>query len=127
MLIEPSADLYDRIINGIKQENKLITLKRCLILQSFILIISLLVFIPLALKLLSDLAISGLTQFLSLFFTDFTMVMANLGDYVLSLLESAPVLSLALTLAALLVFVFDLAKLADAYSDFKKIIIKPKI
>jgi len=121
MLIQPKADLYDRVINRINREERLMMLKKRLILESFSLVISFFVFIPLTLKLLSDLAASGLTQFLSLIFTDFAVVMANIGDYVLSLLESTPALSLSLALTALLAFVFSLAKLADSYSDFKKI------
>ncbi|MDD4271390.1 MAG: hypothetical protein PHF50_01140 [Patescibacteria group bacterium] len=86
---------------------------------------SIFIFIPLSLRLLSDIAKSGLTQFLSLLITDFSIVMSNIGDYVLSLLETTPALSLSLTLAILLVLVFNLAKLADCYGDYKKIIINP--
>lgn len=121
MQIEPRADLYDRIINRINREEKLMILKRRLAIDIFGLVVSLFVFIPLTMRLLSDLAKSGLTEFLSLLFTDFGLIMANIGDYALTLLESTPVLSLSLVLAALLAFVFSLAKLADSYSDFKKI------
>lgn len=96
-------------------------LKRRLILESFGLVIWFIIFIPLTIELLSDLAKSGLTQYLSLIFSDFSLIMANVGDYALSLLESAPVLSLSLVSATILIFVFNLAKLADSYSDFKKI------
>ncbi|MDP2736898.1 MAG: hypothetical protein Q8O59_03950 [bacterium] len=123
MLIQPRADLYDRVINRISREEKLMILKKKLILESFGLVISFFVFIPLTLKLLSDIAKSGLTQFLSLLFTDFSIVMSDIGNYVLSLLESTPALSLSLVLAALLATIFSLAKLTDSYSDFKKIII----
>lgn len=121
MLIQPGADLYDRVINRINREEQLVVLKRRLILQSSGLVIALPVFIFLAWKLLLDLADAGLTQFLSLLFSDFNIVMANLSDYVLGLLESAPIFSLSLALAALLVLVFDLAKLADSYGDYEKI------
>lgn len=70
---------------------------------------------------LTDLSNSGLAQFLPLLLSDFNVVMVNLGDYVLGILESAPALSLSLTLTALLALVFNLAKLADSYGDFKKI------
>lgn len=123
MLIQPKADLYDRVVNRINREEKLAILRKKLILESFGLVMSFFIFIPLALKLLSDIAVSGLTQFLFLLFTDFAIVMANIGDYVLSLLESTPALSLSSTLAALLALVFYSAKLVDSYSDFKKIII----
>lgn len=123
MLAQPKNDLYDRVINRINREEKQAILRKKLILESFGLVMSFFIFITLTLKLLSDIAVSGLTQFLSLLFSDFSIVMANIGDYVLSLLESTPALSLSLTLAALLALVFYSAKLVDSYSDFKKIII----
>lgn len=123
MLIQPKADLYGRIIKQINYEGKLLILKRRLILRSAGFLLSVFALIPLALRLFSDIAQSGFPQFFSLLFSDFGIVMANIGDYVLSLLELTPVTSLSLALAALLALVFYLAKLVDAYSDFKKIII----
>jgi len=123
MLIQPKDDLYGRIINRINHEEKLMILKRRLILRSSGLLLSIFVFIPLAFKLFSDIVSSGFSQFLSLLFSDFSIVMANIGDYTLSLLELTPALSLSLSLAALLSLVFYLAKLADSYVDFKKLTI----
>lgn len=60
-------------------------------------------------------------QFLSLLSTDLNIVMANVGDYTLTLLESAPIVSLPLALSAMLAVIFYIAKLEDAYSDYKKI------
>lgn len=50
--------------------------------------------------------------------------MINIGDYAMALLESAPIISLSLALAAILAITFYIAKLEDAYTDFKKITIK---
>jgi len=122
MLIQPRADLYDRVINRINHEEKFMILKRRLILRSAGLLLSIFALIPLGIRLFSDIASSGFTQFLSLLFSDFSIVMANIGDYVLSLLELMPVLSLSLASAALLALVFYLAKLIDSYVDFKKLI-----
>ena len=102
----PSADLYDRVISRINHEEKLRLLKRRLILRSSGLILSFFAFIPLSFRLIADIAESGFTQFLSLLFSDFYVVMANIGDYALSLLELTPTLSLSLALAALLALVF---------------------
>ncbi|MDO8668598.1 MAG: hypothetical protein Q7K35_05975 [bacterium] len=121
MLIEPRADLYDRIINRINREEKLMILKRRLIIEFLGSAMSLLFFIPLTIRLLSDLAKSGLAEFSSLLFTDFGLIMSNIGDYVLTILESTPALSLSLTLAALLALVFSVAKMVDSYGDFRKI------
>lgn len=124
MLYQPSADLYDRIINRINREEQLVILKRGLILRFFGIFITFPVFALLSWKFLVDITDSGLTQFLSLFLTDFNIVMGNLSDYVLAILESAPSINLSLALTALLVLVFNLAKLADCYSDFKKIAVQ---
>jgi len=123
MLTKPRADLYDRIINQISKEEKMMILKRRLILRSSGLLLSIFAFIPLSFKLFSDIAQSGFSQFFSLLFSDFNIIMANIGDYVLSLLELMPALSLSLFLAALLSALFSIAKLADSYVDFKKIAI----
>jgi len=123
MLTQPKVDLYDRIINQINREERLMILKRRLILRSSGLLLSIFAFIPLTFKLLSDIAQSGFSQFFSLLFSDFNIIMANIGDYVLSLLELMPALSLSLFLAALLSAIFYTAKLADSYVDFKKITI----
>lgn len=120
MLYQSSVDLYDRVINRIDQAERRLILKRRLTLQFSGFFITFPAFMVLGRKLFVDLAASGLTQFLFLLFSDFNIVMADLSDYVLGLLESAPVLSLLLMLTALLVLVFNLAKLTDSYSYFKK-------
>lgn len=123
MLSQPKADLYDRVINRINQEEKIITLRKRLILRSAGLLLSVFALVPLAFKLFTDVANSGFSQFSSLLFSDFSIIMANIGDYVLSLLELMPALSLSLALTALLSVIFYAAKVADVYADFKKIII----
>ncbi len=120
MLIQPKAELYGQIIKRINREEELVIFKRRLILESFGFFITFPAFIFLGWRLLADLADSGLMQFLSLLFSDFNIIIANLGDYVLGLLESAPALSLSLALVAMLALVFNLAKLADLYVDFKQ-------
>jgi len=121
MLIEPRTDLYDRVLNKINQEASLATMKKRLILNLSGLILSVAAFIPLALKLLADSAETGLTQFLALMFSDFSLVMANIGDYFLTVLESTPIVSLAFVLTTLLALVFYTAKLTDSYVNFKKL------
>ncbi|MDP2708709.1 MAG: hypothetical protein Q8O93_01480 [bacterium] len=121
MQLIPKADLYDRIINRINREQELADLKKRLILQSAGFFITLPAFLFLGWKLLADLADSGIMRYLSLLSSDFNIIMANLEDYALGLLESAPALRLSLALTALLILVFNLAKLLDSYSYFRKI------
>ena len=96
-------------------------LKKRLVLEIFGFFFSGGIFIWLSAKLSVTLAESGLTQYLSLLFTDLDVIMANAGDYALTLLETTPVFSLAFTLAAILAVVFYSAKLADVYVDYKKL------
>jgi len=118
---EIPAGLYDRVVNRINYEEKTAVLKRRLILRSFALILSFFAFFPLALRLFYDVANSGLRQYFYLLFSDFGLVVANLGDYILTLAESTPMLSLSFASATLLASVFFSAKLADAYADLKNL------
>lgn len=117
----PSLDLYDRIINRINYEKKLLRLKRRLFWFSSGLLVSAAVLVPLAQKFYADLAQSGLPQTFSLLFSDFPAVKNNLNDFVFSLLEAVPAASAGLALSVLLIFLFNLAKTYDFWLDFKRV------
>ncbi|MDD5527657.1 MAG: hypothetical protein PHO56_01630 [Patescibacteria group bacterium] len=114
----PSPDLYDRVINRINYEHKLLLLKRKLFgyLAGFTL--SLIAFVPLFGRLHQDIVQSALPQFFSLIFSDFNSVISNLGDFFWLILESIPAASAALTLLALTAFVFSLVKVFYFWSEF---------
>ncbi|MFH1255341.1 MAG: hypothetical protein V1667_02655 [bacterium] len=122
MLIQPKADLYDRVVNRINREEKIAEIKIKLIFRFFGLLLSCFVLVPLSFMLFSDISESGFLNFLSLICSDFSAVMLNTGDYILSLLEIMPLPSLIFSSVSLLVSIFFLAKLADCYVDFKKIL-----
>lgn len=122
MLAQPKNDLYDRVINRINCEKKIAEMKIKLIFRFFGLLLSILALIPLSFMLFSDISESGFLDFVSLIYSDFSIIMYNISDYVLSLLEIIPLLSLILSSAALFVSIFFFAKLADCCSDFKKIL-----
>jgi hypothetical protein len=115
----PSPDLYDRVINRINYEHKLLLLKRKLFgyLISFILSFS--AFIPLFGRFHQDIIQSALPQFFSLIFTDFSVVISNIGDFFWLILESIPAASMALTTLALTVFAFSLIKVFCFWMEFR--------
>jgi hypothetical protein len=115
----PPSDLYDRIINRINYEHKLLLLKRKLFgyLAGFIL--SLAAFIPLAGRFHQDVVQSSLPQFFSLIFSNFSSVISNIGDFFWVILESIPAASASLTLLALTAFVFSLVKFLNFWSEFR--------
>lgn len=61
----------------------------------------------------SDFARSGFFSFTSLFFSDFSMAMANFSDFMFSLIASFPVFSAAIFLAGVFAAVWSAAGFVD--------------
>ncbi len=116
----PSPDLYDRVIAKINREHKLLLIKRRLFLYSFSLVASSGALIPLGKNLYQDLLRSDFLEISSLLFTDFKSVVANLPDFTLSALESAPLLSITLAGLFLVGFVYSSAKLIGFFISLNK-------
>jgi hypothetical protein len=117
----PSPDLLDRVINRINYEHKLLLLKRKLLGYAAGFALSLLVFIPLFSRFQQDVVQSALPQFLSLIFSDFSSVVSNIGDFFWVILESIPAASGALTLLALMAFIFSLVKIFYFWNELKNL------
>ncbi len=64
-------------------------------------------------ELMNEAGHSGLFSFLSLLFSDFSAVMVNLSDFLLSLLESFPAFAAALLLLGLFFAIWSAARLMD--------------
>lgn len=102
-LIEPPAELYEKIIKFIRREERFLAIRR-IALFSTTLVISLAGFYPVTNMLVSNLNQSGFLNFLGLTFSDFKTVATYWQSFAMILLESLPALSLALFLAVLLTF-----------------------
>lgn len=102
-LIEPPIGLFEKIISRIHRERRILTIKRRIIIFSVGLVGSLAAFFP-ALKMVSaELSSSGFNQFFSLIFSDFTVVMRYWQSFVMTLLETLPVMSLMVLLAVIFI------------------------
>ena len=116
--INPPDDLLPKIMARIEREERLLSLKR-VILFSFGIILPLTAFFPVLRGIIADISGSGLIQYISLVFSDTGVVMASGGDYLLSIVESLPVLGITELLVIIFVFLGSLrlaAKgLAGAY------------
>jgi len=96
--------LFDKIMNRIRKEQRLSALRRRLIFSSLGLIASVAVFIP-ALKVVQrELYQSGFLQFVSLLFSDFEIIIVYWQNFVISLLESIPAMSLTIFFVAIFAF-----------------------
>jgi ABC-type multidrug transport system fused ATPase/permease subunit len=101
---ELPAGIFERIVARIHEEERLLSVKKRLLLFSTAIFISVGAFIPALSILRQEFAQSGFLQFLSLLFSDFGAVAANWQDFGLVLLESMPAMSIASFLLTALVF-----------------------
>ena len=112
-------ELYERVINRINYEHKILLLKRKIFAYLGGFSLSLIAFIPLLAHFRQDIIQSSLPQFISLIFSDFSSIRANLGDFSWLILESIPAASAGLTLLALTAFVFSLFKFYNFWTEFR--------
>ncbi len=112
MSIELPEGLFDRIICRIREERRLLVFKRRLAFYSVGAIGSLIAFIPAFGAMWTELAQSGLAQFISLIFSDTRAVLAFWDVFTLSILESLPAFSIAVVFATLFIFLSSLKLLA---------------
>ena len=108
--IEPPIGLFEKIINRIHKEERVLVLRR-VVLFSTTLLISLVAFFPAFSMLMADFSHSGFLNFFSLAFSDSSTVMKYWQSFTMTLLEAIPALSLALFLAILLTFLQSIKSL----------------
>jgi len=109
-IIEPPAGLLEKIIKRIHREERILVLRRVIIF-SITLLASVIGLFPTYSMLASDLSQSGFFRFLSLTFSDFSVVTAYWQSFAMILLQSLPALSLALFLAIILTFLQSIKSL----------------
>jgi hypothetical protein len=111
-MAEPSPELFTKIISRIHSEKKILNLKRRLIIFSLGLIISAVALVPAFNIVRADFNESGFSQFFSLLFSDFGAVLTYWQSFTLTLLESLPVMSIAVFLFIIFIFFESLKFLA---------------
>jgi hypothetical protein len=109
--IEPPKDLLEKIIKRIHKEERILVLRKT-ILFSATLAVSMFALIPTFKILLSDFSQTGFINFSSLLFSDFYAVMSHWQSFAIVLLETLPIISLALFLAVILTFLQSLKSLS---------------
>ena len=109
-LTEPPIGLFEKIINRIHKEERVLVLRRVIVFSTT-LIISLIAFFPAFNMLMRDFNQSGFLNFFSLAFSDSAIVMKYWQSFSMTLLEALPALSLAFVLAILLTFLQSIKSL----------------
>lgn len=105
---EPSKDLLEKITRRIRDEQQRRTVKQRLIVFSLGIAYSILAAIPAFQMVRTEMAASGLKEFLSLMLTDSEIITTYWQNFILIILESLPVMSLAILLAAVFAFLESL-------------------
>jgi len=109
-IIEPPAGLLQKIMKRIHREERILVLRRVIIFSTTLLASAIGLF-PAFNMLASDFSQSGFFRFLSLTFSDFSVVTAYWQSFAMILLQSLPALSLALFLAIILTFLQSIKSL----------------
>jgi len=105
---EPAEGLFEKITQRIRKEQRLLIIKRRLALFSIGVVGSAAAFIPVFRMVQSGFTESGFTEFFSLIFSDLGPVTAHWQNFVLALLESLPVMSIAAFLGIIFIFIESL-------------------
>lgn len=116
--IEPPSGLLPKIMKRIRREERILLIKRTSVFSAM-LIGSVIAFFPVSQMLVSDFSQSGFFSFLSLVFSDFSVVSSYWQTFIMALLQTLPALSLALFLAILVTFLQSARSLTR---DVKRII-----
>jgi hypothetical protein len=109
---EPPAGLFHRIIARIKEEHRLMSIRRRIFVFSSLSIISIVALIPTFNWTHQSFSETGFFQFLSLIFTDTSVVLAYWKSFVMTLTESFPIISATVFLAVFAIFLTFLKSLA---------------
>lgn len=105
---EPPADLLDKILNRIQREKKLINIKRRIVVFSLGVLGPAIAFIPAFRAVQAEIAESGFSELFSLIFSDLSVVINLWDQFILSILESLPVMSMVLLFTIIFVFLGSL-------------------
>jgi hypothetical protein len=109
---EPPAGLFHKIMARIKEEHRLMSIRRRIFVFSSLSIISIVALIPTFNWTHQSFSQSGFFQFFSLIFTDTSVVLAYWKSFVLALTESFPIINTAVFLVVFAIFLSSLKSLA---------------
>jgi len=109
---EPPAELFDKIISRIEKEKRFAAVRRRIFIFSFGMIASLAASFFAFQAMRAAFIESGFIEFFSLIFSDSGVILAYWQNFLLTLMESLPVMSTAAMLGAILAFLGSLRYLA---------------
>jgi len=97
--------LSEKIIRLVGEERRQRELRKKILASALFFAASLALIVPSLTSFKNGLSSSGTLQMFSLIFTDFSVVVANFGDFLMSVLEALPLFPMTAFFASALVFV----------------------
>lgn len=105
---EPPHGLFEKITNRIQKEQKMVSVRRHAFVFALSALCSAVALVPIFQITQSGMKESGFMQFFSLLFSDFGIITANWQGYILTILETIPIMKFVALLAIILVFLESL-------------------
>ena len=122
-LIEPSENLKNSIINIIRYEERKKAIYK-IVFSSVVSLASISLAIFYAISIVKDFYQSGLSDYISLIFTDGTSLISYWQSYFMSILESLPILQITIVFASMWALVWSLNVFLPALKNTKKVFYK---
>ena len=119
-IIEPSKNLKVSIVNKIKKEES----KRLIYkigLSTSLSLVSIFSIVFLIINIVKDYYQSGLSEYISLLFSDGVLLASYWQSYMMSVIEALPIFAITLVLASLWIFVLSLNSVLSNFKNTKKI------
>lgn len=117
-------DLFEKVMRRIREEHRLLHLKRRLFFLSILFVGSIMALVPAFRMTWAGFAESGFSEFFSLLFSDADLIMVYWKNFALSLLETLPVTNLIVFLAVVLLCLESLKLLVK---NAKNIIVSTRL
>ena len=122
-VIEPSLNLKVSIINRIKKEEMKRTVYR-MVFGSFLSLVSVSTLIIFAVSIIKDAYQSGLSEYLSLLFSDGASLTVYWQTYMMSIVESLPIIPITIAVASIGVFVWSMNMALVSFKNTKSVFYK---
>lgn len=115
--IEPPAELLNKVFSRLKHEQKRARIKKIAFFSVGILS-SVFIFVPMLISTIAEVQESGFAYIVSLVFSDFQAVITVWDDFLLSVLETLPIIHIAILFASIYLFLGSIKYFAkNIYSE----------
>jgi len=122
-IVEPKNGLKTSIFSKIRALEMRKTINK-VVLSSFFSLVSITSIVFFVINIINDASKSGLSQYLSLIFTDGKIIATYWQTYILSVVESLPIIPIAIVVASISVFVWSLNNFLKNIKNTKSVFYK---